>query len=454
MSDLTTGRAFVEARAERPAESRVVVTGIGLITSLGHDLETFWSHVRAGRSGITAVDRYNARAYPTWIASIVEGFEPPEFVDPRELRRMGRFSQLALAAGHQALVDAGLSRELESERAGVCMGTAVGGLDVTQDAVDLMRKRGGMRISPFYIVTSPCNMAAYHLAAEFRLLGYNNTCVTACAAGTQAIGEAAQVILRGDAELMLAGGTEAGLCELSVASFSVGKAFSRRNEEPERASRPFDAERDGFVGGEGAGLVVLERLDRALERGAPIHAEVLGYGASNDAYHRIAPDPTAAGAIRAMRAALDSAGLEPDWVDYVNAHATSTPLGDVAETLAIKHLFGERAYQLPVSATKSMIGHLFGAAGAVEGIATIMSLRDGVLPPTINLEHPDPECDLDYVPNRAREASPYVALSNSFGLGGQNAVVAFSRYEGPGARPRSFEGPVDGGSKEAEGPAA
>ncbi|MCB0215528.1 MAG: beta-ketoacyl-ACP synthase II [Caldilineae bacterium] len=444
MSDPLDGRGVLARQAALPPDRRVVVTGIGVVTSLGQNLQQFWSNLRAGRSGVTAVDRFNARAYPTWIASYVNDYAPPEFVDGRELRRMARFSQFALSAGYQALADAGLGHALEDPRAGVCMGTAVGGLDVTEETVDLMRARGGMRISPFYIVTSPCNMAAFHLAAEFRLLGYNNTCVTACAAGTQAIGEAAQVILRGDADTMLAGGTEAGLCELSVAAFSVGKAFSRRNDEPERASRPFDIDRDGFVGGEGAGLVVLERLDLARARGARIHAEVLGYGASNDAFHRIAPDPSAAGAVRAMRAALHSAGIGPEAVDYINAHATSTPLGDIAETLAIKQVLGERARTVPVSATKSMIGHLFGAAGAVEGIATMMALRDGVLPPTINLETPDPECDLDYVPNRSREVEIAVALSNSFGLGGQNAVGVFGRYDGEGARGRSFEHGTDG----------
>jgi 3-oxoacyl-[acyl-carrier-protein] synthase II len=275
---------------------------------------------------------------------------------------------------------------------------------------------------------SPANMASYHVANKFRAIGYNNTCTTACAAGTQAIGEAAEVIRRGDADVIIAGGTEAGLSELALASFCVGKAFSTRNDEPERASRPFDRDRDGFVGGEGSGILILERLDRAKARGAKIYAEVLGYGASNDAYHLIAPDPTAAGAMRAMRSALRNAELEPADIDYINAHATGTPLGDVSETSAIKQVFGERAYEVPISATKSMIGHLFGAAGAVEGIATVMALADGILPPTINLDNPDPLCDLDYVPHHARRQPIATAMSNSFGLGGQNAVVVFARY--------------------------
>lgn len=423
------------ARTARPAAERVVVSGVGVVSSLGVGIDRFWPAIVGGQSGVRVNEDYVSRGFPTWISSHLTDYQPPDFIDRRELRHMGRFVVFALDAAMQALVDAGLPSDLSAIDAGVLVGTAVGGLDVTVDAVDLMRAKGAMRVSPSYIVTSPCNMASYHLAETFRALGYNNTVVTACAAGTQALGEAANVIRRGDADLMLAGGTEAGLCELSVAAFSVNRAFSRRNEEPARASRPFDIERDGFIGGEGAAIFVLERLDRALARGAAIHGEVLGYGASNDAYHRIAPDPTAAGAVRAIRAALRSAALTPEDVDYINAHATSTPLGDITETKAIKQVLGDRAYQVPVSATKSMIGHLFGAAGAVEGLTTLLALRDGILPPTINLDQPDPECDLDYVPLVARRQSIRCALSNSFGLGGQNAVVALGRYEGPGARP-------------------
>jgi 3-oxoacyl-[acyl-carrier-protein] synthase II len=434
MSSEAPAEAYGARPARRPDE-RVVVTGVGVVSSVGVGVDRFWPNIVAGRSGVTVHKEYVGSIYPTWISSHLEDYAAPDFIDRRELRHMARFVVFALDAARQALVDAGLPERLEDENAGVLLGTAVGGLDVTVDTMDLMRAKGGMRVSPSYIVTSPCNMASYHLAETFRVLGYNSTVVTACAAGTQALGEAANVIRRGDADLMLAGGNEAGLCELSVAAFSVNRAFSRRNEEPERASRPFDIERDGFIGGEGAAVFVLERLDRALARGAAIHGEVLGYGASNDAYHRIAPDPTASGAVRAIRSALRSAGIGPEQIDYVNAHATSTPQGDIAETKAIKTVLGERAYQVPVSATKSMIGHLFGAAGAVEGLATLLALRDGVLPPTINLDHPDPECDLDYVPHRARRDPIRIAISNSFGLGGQNAVVAMARYDGPGARP-------------------
>jgi 3-oxoacyl-[acyl-carrier-protein] synthase II len=415
--------------ALRPSE-RVVVTGIGVISSIGLNAADFWASIKAGRSGVKPITEAYADRYPSYISGNVPEFTAPDFLDRREARRIARFSLMALAAAHEALADAGLGHALESDRAGVLLGSAVGGIDITEHAVDVLREKGGMRVSPFYIVTAPCNMASYHVAHSFRALGYNSTIVTACAAGTQAIGEAAAVILRGDADLIIAGGTEAGICELAVASFSVGNAFTRRNDEPERASRPFDRDRDGFVGSEGSGIVILERLDHALARGAHIHAEVLGYGASSDAYHLIAPDPSGAGAVRAMSAALRSARITPAAVDYINAHATSTTLGDIAETTAIKVLFGERAYAIPVSATKSMIGHLFGAAGAVEGITTMLALRDGILPPTINLDNPDPECDLDYVPHTARAQAIEIAISNSFGLGGQNAVVVLARYDG------------------------
>lgn len=424
-----------ELVASRSSQDRVVITGMGVVSSIGQSVAEYWRNAQAGISGVTHVtDELDIEPFPSQIASLVRGFQTPEFVDRREARRIARFGLMALAASAQALSDASLSHALENPRAGVYLGCAIGGLDVTQQTVISMLEKGPMRgVSPFFIVMSPANMASYHVAHQFRALGYNNTCTTACAAGTQAIGEAAEVIRRGDADLMLAGGTEAALCEVGVASFCAGNAFSTRNDAPTQASRPFDKARDGFIGGEGAAVLVLERLSHALDRGAVIHGEVLGSGASSDAYHLIAPDPTGAGAVRAMRGALANAGVQAEDVDYINAHATGTPLGDVAETLAIKRVFGERAYQVPVSATKSMIGHLFGAAGAVEGLTTVLALRDGVLPPTINLDDPDPECDLDYVPNIARQARVRVALSNSFGLGGQNAVAVFARYEGPGA---------------------
>lgn len=424
MTRASASQAYMAERGRRLAlEQRVVVTGMGVITSIGRDVPTFWSNVKAGRSGVKPISIFDASAYPTRIASTVEDFERPACLSHKEARRVARFSQMALSAAAEALASAGIETPLGSDRAGVLLGSAVGGMDETQSAVEVLREKGGERLSPFYIVMAPANLAGFHLAHQYGLLGYNNSVVTACAAGTQAIGEAAEVIRRGGADLVVAGGTEAGMCELALASFCAGGAFSTRNDEPERASRPFDRDRDGFVGGEGAGVLVLERMDLALARGARILVEVLGYGASNDAHHLIAPDPTGSGALRAMAAALRSAELPPEAVDYVNAHGTGTPLGDVAETIAIKRLFGDRAYSIPVSSTKSMIGHLFGAAGGVEAVATAMALREGILPPTINLDQPDPECDLDYVPHVARGADIAVAMSNSFGLGGQNAVV-------------------------------
>lgn len=417
------------AVASRPLAQRVVVTGMGVVTAVGQTVPEFWESIKAGRSGIRRIEGFDVSQYPTQIAGIVQDFRLTDAVDKKEARHMARFSQMAVVAAGEALTDAGLGWHLDSDMVGVYLGCAIGGLDETEATMDVLRTRGGMRISPFYIVMTTANMAGYHIAATFGARGYNNTCVTACAAGTQAIGEASEVIRRGDADVMLAGGTEAGMCELGLAAFSVGRAFSRRNDEPEKASRPFDRNRDGFVGAEGAGVLVLERLDRALERGATIYAEVLGYGAGNDAYHLIAPDPTGGGAVRTMRAALRSARVPIEGVDYINAHATGTPLGDVAETVAIKTLFGPRAYEIPVSATKSMIGHLFGAAGAVEAIATILALRDGIIPPTINLDEPDPECDLDYVPHVARPADIRIAMSNSFGLGGADAVVVLARWD-------------------------
>jgi 3-oxoacyl-[acyl-carrier-protein] synthase II len=413
---------------QRPASERVVVTGMGVITSLGPTVDTFWQGILAGRSGISRITGIDVSEFPTTVSGWIPGFETPPFVPRKEARHIARFAQMGLHAAHAALEDAGLGDALESDRAGVLVGSAVGGLDETERAVRIMLEKGAMRISPFYIVMAPANLAAFHIAHRFRLLGYNNSVVTACAAGTQAIGEAAEVIRRGDADIMLAGGAEAGLSQLALAAFCVGNAFSTRNDPPEASSRPFDKDRDGFVGGEGSGMVVLERLDLALARGARIRGEVLGYGASNDAYHLIAPDPEGAGAARAMRAALRRAGVSPTEVEYINAHATGTPLGDVSETKAIKAVFGQRAYAIPVSATKSMIGHLFGAAGAVEGIATLLALRDGMLPPTINLDEPDPECDLDYVPHTARRAPIDVAMSNSFGLGGQDAAIILARW--------------------------
>jgi len=413
----------------RERHKRVVITGMGAITPLGLSVEETWQGLIAGRSGIRRITAFDPSGYPTQIFGEVKGFEPRHFMDFKRARRMARFSQFAVAATKMALEDAGLSiDESNAEKVGVLLGNSVGGMDETERACRLMFERGGMRLSPFYIVMIAPNMAAFHVAHTFGIKGYNCTISTACAAGTQAIGEAAEVIRRGQAEVMITGGTEGGACELALAAFCVGRAYSTRNDEPERACRPFDKNRDGFVGSEGCGILILESLEHAQARGARIYAEVLGYGASNDAYHLIAPDPEGEGAARAMRWALEDAGVSPEDVDYINAHGTGTPLGDAAETLAIKKVFGEHAYRVPISSTKSMIGHLWGAAGAVEAIVCVLTIRDGIIHPTINYETPDPECDLDYVPNVARRARVDVTLSNSFGLGGQNACLVIGRY--------------------------
>ncbi len=416
---------------ERSVKERVVVTGLGAITPLGLSVEETWQGFLAGRSGIGLITHFDPSDYPTQILGLVKGFKARDFMDRKEARRMALFSQFAVAAAKMALEDAKLVIDEEnSEEVGVVLGNAIGGVDETEEACRVMFERGGMRISPFFVVMMPPNLAAFQVAYTYGIKGYSLTISTACASGTQAIGEAADLIRRGRARVMVAGGTEGGICELALAVFCANRAYSTRNDEPERASRPFDKDRDGFVGGEGSGIVILESLEHALERGARIYAEVLGYGASNDAYHLIAPDPEGLGAARAMRWALEDAGVEPSEVDYINAHGTATPLGDVSETLAIKKVLGEHAYRVPISSSKSMIGHLWGAAGAVESIACILSIRDNVVHPTINLETPDPDCDLDYVPNAAREAQVDVAICNSFGLGGQNACTVYGRYEG------------------------
>ena len=416
---------------DRRRRGRVVITGMGAITPLGLSVEETWEGLVAGRSGIRRITHFDPSGYPTQIAGEVEGFRPRDYMNARKARHMSRFSQFAVAATRMALADADLTiDEANCEEVGVLLGNAIGGLDDTLETCQTLFTRGGMRLSPFYIVMTPCNLAAFQVAYTYGIKGYSSTIVTACAAGTQAIGEAAEVIRRGKAKVMVTGGTEAPLCELSLAVFCVGKAFSTHNNEPERASRPFDRDRDGFVGSEGSGILILESLEHARERGAQVYAEVLGYGASNDAYHLIAPDPEGKGASRAMRWALEDADVRPEDIDYINAHGTGTPLGDVAETLAIKKVFGDTAHRVPISSTKSMTGHLWGAAGAVEAIACALSIRHRVIHPTINLENPDPQCDLDYVPHQTRQADVKVTLSNSFGLGGQNACLVLGEYTG------------------------
>ncbi|MBI2911094.1 MAG: beta-ketoacyl-ACP synthase II [Chloroflexi bacterium] len=409
---------------------RVVITGLGILSCLGCDVRTFWERLVAGRSGIGPMTLCDPTGYPCRIAGEVRDFEPAKHLDAKEARRMARFGQLAVVAARQAVGDAGLELSRENpERLGVLMGNGNGGFPTTEEAVRILVEKGGMRISPFFFPMILPNMAAALISLDLGLRGYTNTVVTACAAGNQAIGEAAEVIRRGDADVIITGGVEAGISQLGLAGFAVMRALSTRNDEPGRASRPFDAERDGFVPAEGAGLLVLESLEHARARGATILAELAGYGVSADAYHLVAPDAEGAGPARAMAWALADAGLQPEEVDYINAHATSTPAGDLAETVAIRRLFGHQAYSVPVSATKSMVGHALGGAGGIEAVACVMTLREGIIHPTINYEHPDSACDLDYVPNKARLLEVRTVLSNGFGFGGQNACLIFRRWE-------------------------
>ncbi len=410
---------------------RVVITGLGLLTPLGSDVEQVWQRLRSGQSGIRRITQFDPADLPCQIAGELPDFRPEDYLPAKEARRMARAAQVALAATINAVADARLPLPLhDPERVGVYFGTAIGGLDRFQEGLDVFRNQGLARVNPFTVPSSLPNMPAFHVTLQFGALGPNTTITTACATGTQTIGEAAEVIRDGRADMMLAGGTEALIREYSLAGFAAMRALPTSfNDAPQAASRPFDARREGFVFSEGGACVVLERLEHALARGATIYAEVLGYACTSDCYHMAAPDPTAAGAQRTMRWALQDAGLQPYQVDYINAHGTSTPANDAIETRAIKSLFGEHAPRIPISSTKSMIGHPMGAAGAIEACVCALTLRDQVVHPTINYEVPDPECDLDYVPNQARAARLDVALSNSFGLGGQNACLVLGRWE-------------------------
>ncbi len=409
---------------------RVVVTGMGAITPLGLNVREFWEACVQGRSGVGPLTAVDATNYPVKIAAEVRGFDPSAYIEHKEARRMARFTQLAIAAMQEAVAEAGLDMSKEDPaRVGVLIGNGNGGYPNTDEAVRTIMTKGGNRIDPFYMVKMLPNMAAANIAMRLQAKGYNSTVTTACAASTQAMGEALEVIRRGKADVMITGGTESGLCELGLAAFSIMKALSTRNDEPEKASRPFDKERDGFVSGEGAAILVIEELEHARRRGAPILAEFAGYAATSDAYHVVAPCADGEGAARCMLFALEDAGVRPEEVDYINAHGTSTPLNDLSETIAIKRAFGEYAYRIPISSTKSMVGHTLGASGAIESLACIKTIQTGIIHPTINQEVPDPECDLDYVPNVARKADVRVVLKNSFGFGGQNACLVFKRFE-------------------------
>jgi 3-oxoacyl-[acyl-carrier-protein] synthase II len=416
---------------EENADRRIVVTGIGVVSPIGATLDTFWESLAAGRSGLSYNDLVpNYRDYPCHTAGIVRGFEPQAFIDLKESRRMSRASRFAVAAARMAVEDAALNvRRDNADEIGVVLGCGTTAFPETEHAARLMVEKGGAKISPFYITSALPNMPACQISIQLGLRGYNSTISTACAASAQAIGEASEVLLRGDAEVVLAGGTEAPITELALAAFCAVRALSTHNDDPERASRPFDATRSGFVPSEGAAVLVLETLAHAKARGARIYAELLGYGVSSDAYHVTAPDPVGDGAARAMVRALRRAKVTPQQIDYINAHATATPVGDASETLAIKSVLGEYASTVAISSTKSMTGHLTGAAGALEAAATILALKHGLIPPTINYEVRDPECDLDYVPNVARKADIQIALSNSFGFGGQNATLVFRKHQ-------------------------
>ncbi|MCA1554258.1 MAG: beta-ketoacyl-ACP synthase II, partial [Chloroflexi bacterium] len=409
---------------------RVVVTGVGAVTPLALTAKEHWERLVKGESGIQKISAFDASEYPTQIAGEVKGFDAAKFINVKEARRMARCSQFAIAAAKEALDDAGLNDiTREADRVGALMGSAIGGFDMALGGIHTLREKGWKRVSPFSLPESLANMPSHHVSLHYGAKGFNNTVVTACAAGTQAIGEAMEAIQLGRAETMFAGGAEAMIIPECVVGFTAMRGLSMRNDEPERASRPFDKDRDGFVFSEGCAVLILEELEHAKQRGARIYCEVLGYGASADAYDVAAPDPVGEGAIRAMRWALQDAGIAPEQVGYINAHGSSTPLGDAIETLAIKTLFGEKAYAVPISSTKSMCGHSFGATGAIEALSCVMTLHTQVIHPTINYETPDPQCDLDYVPNVARKAEVNYTLSNSFGLGGQNACLVMGKYK-------------------------
>jgi 3-oxoacyl-[acyl-carrier-protein] synthase II len=408
---------------------RVVVTGMGVVTSLGSDLSTFWNNILNGKSGISLIEAFDTTEYTTKIAAEIKDFDPGIYVDKKESRKMDRFVQFGVAASKLAIEDAKLviGENADPERVGVVVGSGIGGLGTWEDQHTILMEKGPRRVSPFFIPMMIANMASGQVSMTTGAKGPNSAAVSACATGTHSIGDSYKIIQRGDADVMICGGAEATIRPIGMAGFCAMRAMSTRNDDPERASRPFDVDRDGFVMGEGAGVLILESLEHALNRGARIYAEVIGYGMSGDAHHMTDPDPD--GAARCMRKAIKDAGIEPEEIQYINAHGTSTGIGDKSETTAIKNAFGEHAYKLAVSSTKSMTGHLLGAAGGVEAVILGLTLQNGIIPPTANLDNQDPELDLDYVPNKSREADVRVALSNSFGFGGHNATIIMRKYE-------------------------
>lgn len=409
---------------------RVVITGLGVISPIGTGTEQFFSALKEGKSGIDYITRFDTEGFDAKIAGEVKDFDPLAFIDKKESRRMDRYTQLAVAASKMAVEASGLKlEEIDNNRFGVCIGSGIGGMETLETQHKTLMEKGPGRISPFFVPMMISNIAAGNVSIAFNAKGPNITVVTACASATNAIGEAYKIIQRGDAELMISGGTEASITPLALAGFCSMKALSTRNDDPKTASRPFDKDRDGFVMGEGAGILILEELEHAQKRGAKIYGEVVGYGTAGDAYHITAPDPEGDGALRGMQAAVKDAGIKAEEIDYINAHGTSTEMNDKLETLAIKRLMGEYAKEVAISSTKSMTGHLLGAAGAVEAIACLMAINEGIIPPTINYTTPDENCDLNYVPNKAIKKEVNYAMSNSLGFGGHNATIILKKYQ-------------------------
>lgn len=409
---------------------RVVVTGLGLVTPLGTGVEKSWEGIVAGRSGVVRITKFDASTFPTKIAGEVGDFNPEDFIEPKEIKKMDRFIQFSVATATMAIEDSGLKiDDSNAERVGVIVGSGIGGLTSVEHYHKIFLEKGVRRISPFFIPMLIINLASGFISIKFGLKGPSSAVVTACATGCNSIGDAMRLIERGDADAMVAGGSESVITTLGIGGFNAMRALSTRNDEPEKASRPFDKDRDGFVMGEGSGIVVLEEMEHALSRGATPYAELIGYGMSSDAFHISSPSPDGDGAVRCMGLTLKDAGAVPEDVDYVNAHGTSTKQGDEIETEAIRKVFGKHADKLAVSSTKSMTGHLLGAAGGVESVISVLAIRDGIMPPTINLDEPDEGCDLDYIPNKARKGEVNVVLTNSFGFGGTNACLLFKKFE-------------------------
>ncbi|QCR32479.1 beta-ketoacyl-ACP synthase II [Lysinibacillus sp. SGAir0095] len=409
---------------------RVVISGMGVVTPIGNTIQKFWENMIKGKSGISTIDTFDVTNHKTKFAGVVRDFDADEVLGKNAARRLDRFTQFALAAAEQAWEDAKLDlNSIDAERLGVYVGSGIGGIETLIENIDALRQKGPRRVSPTLVPAMMSNAAAAQISIRWNAMGPSLSPVSACAIGNTAIGEAFRLIRSGEVDVVFAGGTEAAITDLSIASFSNATALSSRNEYPTKASRPFDENRDGFVMSEGAGILILESLSHSLRRGAKIYAEVIGYGASSDAHHIVATHPEGKGAYLAMKSALKSANISPEEIDVISAHATSTKVGDISETMAIKQLFGKKAFEIPVTANKSMIGHMLGAAGGVEAIALAMSLKEGIIPPTINLETPDPLCDLDYVPTVARQLNISTGLSNSFGFGGHNAAIVLKKYE-------------------------